>query len=451
MWRLLLGAALLLPMGRIPSYEPCGSIANRPGARRRAGSRSEPASSLLLHQQHCKPEDHRKNSDEPSSSTDQQRISAVIRKLLEKTDTYTDGLVWSCSAMEKETTGAYCNQLFRVALLASAEEHTYSFIVKIFSPLAQKRMISVRDCLRFHAAAGAHGLGPEVVATVLDEKEEGEPLSSDSGIAAILMKEFSGRTLAEEDLHGSDYLKSDSTRELLQKTAVAVARLHQLGTTTNRQQQQGLHSNSHTSEHNIVMFHACEVMLSLCDRHWSVSGAASFDRLRQAYDTQKQRLQQMLTDENNLVETGHGDLKPSNIMVIQQQSPTTHTHSYEIRLIDWDLAGRHFRAFDLAKLFRTERPTAHTVPNRRFFLEAYAAECNRNCLPAAQSTTRLDPNVLERQVELLLPMAWLEAAIFFVCMSGQSSSSSSVSVASRWNQLAVCRLENYHASLSSSP
>ena len=259
-----------------------------------------------------------------------------------------------------------------------------------------------------------------------------------------------GRTLVEEELHGSDYLKTDSTRELLQKTAVAVVRLHQLCTTTNGQQQ-GLHSNSHTSEHNIVMFHACEVMLSLCDRHWSVSGAASFDLLRQAYDTQKQRLQQMLTDENNLVETGHGDLKPSNIMVVQQQSPTTHTtHSYEIRLIDWDLAGRHFWAFDLAKLFRTERPTAHTVPNRRFVLEAYAAECHRNCLPAAPTTTtRLDPNVLERQVELLLPMAWLEAAIFFVCMSEQSLLSS-VNVASRWNQLAVGRLENYHASLLSS-
>jgi hypothetical protein len=106
----------------------------------------------------------------------------------------------------------------------------------------------------------------------------------------------------------------------------------------------------------------------------------------------------------------------------------------------------------LAKFFRTDSPTEFTKQNQRAFYQAYletAATTTTTATPSSSSssseqmtvTTTLDD--LEREVKLLVPMTWLEAAIFFVCMACQDEVQ-----ASRWNQLAMDRLMSYQKSVS---
>ena len=124
---------------------------------------------------------------------------------------------------------------------------------------------------------------------------------------------------------------------------------------------------------------------------------------------------------------GHGDLKPPNVMVVDGVA----------KVLDLETAGRHYRAYDLAKFFRTEQNTRHTEHNQLDFLSIYWKACGDKMASCSSE-------LLKAESDLLLPMSWLEAAVFFEC-------SSTIDAAQRelWIKLAEDRMQNYWKSLES--
>lgn len=420
----------------------------------------------------------------PSSNHEAQRrvvVPAAVNELLLRAG-ITESTVLSCSDM-KEQDGGFCNQLYRVVVFTAAaaaddsEQRTAgtattttTLIAKVFSRLAMRRIPSVSDCLKLHEWIGNNRLGPRVVQSMLlflpnnsgitSGVEENDGDDGAAARAALLMQEFKGRILTEADLHAADYSQSEFTRNCLQSTAIALSRLHQLG---ERVDPTSPPAKMPTEN---MLFHACEVMLSLCDNvKWDhakpVGWNDNLEELRAAFEREKGSALAQL-GEDDMVWTGHGDLKPSNVMIAHGGEATDghpRNNTIIVQFIDLELAGLHYRSFDLAKLFRTDTPTVHTAKNRRYFLEVYADACHNNNnnnnnqllrsslkeqIRVSTALLPLNPDVLELQVEQMLPITWLEAAIFFVCMTAQSASKKEAKL---WHELALKRLVSYEASL----
>ena len=87
------------------------------------------------------------------------------------------------------------------------------------------------------------------------------------------------------------------------------------------------------------------------------------------------------------------------------------------KFIDFETVGCHYRAWDLAKFFRTSHATDWTDGNRRLFLERYSNSSSQSTSGREDETiTKLGTPaslLLELESRLLLPMTWLEAAMFF--------------------------------------
>jgi thiamine kinase-like enzyme len=348
------------------------------------------------------------------SSEEQRVVPLFVSELLLEAGISKERVL-NCTAIVAQA-GGFCNQLYQVAVVDD-DSAAKTLIAKVFSPLAMRRISSVSDCFQLHQLVGKRNLGPGVIATLQRADR-----------AAILMQECKGRTMRESDLHCSDHSQSPYTRHLLLTTAIALARLHEL------EPKQPFIDTKISNRPENVLFHACEVMLSFCNVDWNVKPFwGDLRRLKAAFQYHRLKALELLGDQD-LVWTGHGDLKPSNVIIVHNDDDTDKGFQFVVRFIDFELAGLHYRAFDLAKLFRTNCPTAYSAKNLRFFLENYAVECNKR---RSNDQLALNPDVLELQVKLMLPLTWLEAAIFFVCMAGQSKSSDE---AERWHKLAVERL-----------
>ena len=131
-----------------------------------------------------------------------------------------------------------------------------------------------------------------------------------------------------------------------------------------------------------------------------------------------------------------------------------------IRFIDFELAGHHYRGYDLFKLFRTAQPPC--VENMRRFLRAYAAASpppTAADLVGTASGGGASGDVVmsaavaglgtQEAVDLLLdelvaesyaaePLTWLEAAIFFLFACAEYPAE-----AERWAPLAEQRWQRY--------
>merc|ERR1711865_66551 len=107
----------------------------------------------------------------------------------------------------------------------------------------------------------------------------------------------------------------------------------------------------------------------------------------------------------------HGSLNPSNVMMSSDGT---------VKLIDWELGGPNYRGFDVMKLFRTSGVASERCLEH--FLQMYAAAVDDPLAP------------LVKEVRLFEPLAWLEAAIFFLVMP-QFKSEGSL----KWNELAIHR------------
>jgi Ser/Thr protein kinase RdoA (MazF antagonist) len=325
----------------------------------------------------------------------------IIQKLLQNAKIPLGGMM-RCEAMLEEDS-SFCNKLYRIQL----DDKTV--IAKIFSPLALKRMSSVEGCLLLHKIVGQNNLGPKVISTFQDDE-----------IAAVLMEKCHGNTLKEIDLHSDDVLKSETTRCKIEAIAEALAALHLLHRTKTAEPNQ-----------DNMLFETCNIMLSLCNEKWKF-GSWDLNRVRRKLKEERDEIETLLSDKDETL-TGHGDLKPSNVVLaIANQGQDLKCSA---QFIDLELVGNHYRSYDLAKLFRSESPTLFSKKNRRFFIEKYADAFNR-LNSVGKRVVLLDPDVIEFKSDLLLPMAWLEAAIFFICMSSQSPPE----YAKKWDKLAGARL-----------
>ena len=91
---------------------------------------------------------------------------------------------------------------------------------------------------------------------------------------------------------------------------------------------------------------------------------------------------------------GHGDLKPSNVMAGADAPPPGADEA--VSFIDFELAGAHYRGYDLYKLFRTSGELSQ--PGLRAFLRAYLDEVRGACdlsddggASASSNSTRCRP------------------------------------------------------------
>lgn len=263
----------------------------------------------------------------------------------------------------------FCNSIFIV--LAKNDTSLFPVgMLKLYSELAQARMqVSTLDPL--DTLLGDLGLGPKVY-----------------GISksALFMEYFQdGIVLTEEIVHSSS--KSNDHRVILEQVARSLAQLHTLNTTSR---------TFPNTTYNNMLWDSIDVLLDRIDN----SSIRSFFQTQVEF--QRAHLESL---DLPLASVGHGDFKPSNVVML----PTN-----TIRFIDLETTGLHYRAYDLAKFFRTRSPTKSTSGNQEYFLRCYLDECHE--CDGSKSNTISPASILtllQLESQLLIPMTWLEAAIFF--------------------------------------
>lgn len=296
---------------------------------------------------------------------------------------------------------AFCNTVYRVE--SGAAEERQIVIAKIFSDLALRRMDPEFAVGEIDRIVSQHGqLVPEILAT---------------SACGILMENCHGSVLTQETIH-----KFPAKAECV-VTARSLAHLHSIPLTRQKSSKPAQQQMPISDKTN-MLWRACDVMLDLSEAAgnplpysrwgWSIG------KLREHVEHHKFELNKLSLP---LVDIGHGDCKPGN--VFYTQSPPS------AKFIDMELAGTHYRAFDLAKFFRTDDPTQSTQQNKSTFLHAYCEGCPNQAVEIKS---------LREEVDLLLPMTWLEAAIFFVCMASSCKDQAQLEF---WNNLASNRLSNY--------
>lgn len=264
-----------------------------------------------------------------------------------------------------ELSFGYCNSVYLV--------HRSSLepvVVKLYSDLSVLRTEPEQRGSIDKLAENA-GLGPRVLS------------NSDVGIAHAYLK---GRVLQEVDMH----TRAD--------VGVAAANLVS-----------SFHSLPVPSSFDVdtpLLWKWLERMLDEIGASGHVDtlpDSVNFQILRKEVDRMATAVKGGHTAGGGIVELGvvlaHGDLKPTNIMLVNE-------NPVEVLLIDLELSGPNYRGFDLMKLFRTN-PETYSDYCFVAFLKEY---CRAACLP--DTTVR----GLEAETKLFEPLTWLEAAIFFALL-----------------------------------
>jgi len=280
---------------------------------------------------------------------------------------------------------AFCNTVYRIRYKDTITNP--ALIAKVFSSLALQRMDATRPIGHLDGLAASAGVAPKIAA------------ACETG---ILMEDCTGTVLTEDLVHGAAFSEQCSD------VGTALARLHCLPVEPSTN----------------MLWKACNVMLSLTDEYlMDTAHGWSLARLYQMVERHREQLESLQLP---LTASGHGDCKPANVVL---------DNSSVVKFIDLELAGTHYRAFDIAKFWRTSAATGtasrnhqahYTQENRRAFYQGYSMATNDSV------------ETLELEADLLLPLAWLEAAIFFCCMATQDSQQ-----ATHWNMLATDRLYRY--------
>jgi thiamine kinase-like enzyme len=89
---------------------------------------------------------------------------------------------------------------------------------------------------------------------------------------------------------------------------------------------------------------------------------------------------------------GHGDFKPSNVMLLPSPAGEATSIPDDIRFIDFELSGLGYRGFDVAKFFRRTDRKQSNKANLDYFVQAY---CSNDFNEA---------KMLTMEAELLLPL-----------------------------------------------
>jgi len=234
--------------------------------------------------------------------------------------------------------------------------------------------------------AGIHGVGPKVM------------YSSPQGLVMELLE---GRTLEEKDMHKGDM-------NLVANVAKALARLHQLPV-------------PEVCKGEPMLWRTIDKMVDVAARKpelWpeEMPGVdiLSQEILKARAAVEKRSCPVVLC---------HGDFKPSNVVI--------NSRGDKIHLIDHELGGPNFRAFDLMKVFRTAEKTSEE--GMEHFLRTYVESVGQD------PSEEVIKDIME-ETKFFECLTWLEAACFFLALPQFKPKETS-----RWNALALDRWEKYEA------
>lgn len=287
-----------------------------------------------------------------------------------------------------EEKSAFCNTVYRLTTsVENRSNDTTITIAKIFSPLALARMahssVGILD-----SYVASHGLAPRILATTKE---------------SILMEFCGGHCISDNNTQNAEEWNDTLC-------AISLAKLHSLPPL--------LPSSSQNDEN--MLWRSCRILMIHVDINWECHTNARGDCWTKEMLASELRHQQFRLSRKAFVEVaiGHGDCKPSNIICQRER----------VSFIDLELCGRNYRAYDVAKLLRNDQdPTLRNSSSRRArFLSAYAQQVGANV------------HQLQFELDEILPLTWLEAAIFFAAMEAVDPRNRD-----KWNSLAASRLRSY--------
>mmetsp|Transcript_4150 Transcript_4150/g.10060 ORF Transcript_4150/g.10060 Transcript_4150/m.10060 type:complete len:423 (-) Transcript_4150:202-1470(-) len=300
----------------------------------------------------------------------------------------------------QELSRGFCNSVHLVTRPPGDE----AIVVKLYSDLSLLRTEPNQRGVIDRSASEA-GLGPLVLASV------------DEGIAHSF---FQGRVLEEDDLH--------TRADVGEAVARLVADFH------------SLQVPPEFDANKPLLWKWLERMLDAISASNNVDAlpdSVSLQALRREVDRMAAAVRS--AEELGLLQTvlGHGDLKPTNIMLVSGESNPT----VEVKLIDLELAGPNYRGFDLMKLFRTNSQTFSDERFTAFLSEYCKATTGLICSESMVSEIKAETQLFE-------PLTWLEAAVFFalvVSLGPNSGGPGASGGSSRWVELLEDRWEKYLA------
>ena len=343
--------------------------------------------------------------------------------------------------MVKGGSGGFCNRIYQV------QNSTHTLLLKQFSNLAQERMslmmmlpsysISSRSP-QLDERLGEFGLGPRIVDSYLPQ--------------ALLMEYIQSPTLTEQDL-----FQSPPNLALLENIGQALYSLHH---TAIRSQTSGSRNtgatkakipkdNSCIPRQQNMLWRSIDLLLE------RISSPGS-----KMYFTQEVQAQYQLLEmefQLPMVSLGHGDCKPSNIILLQDQTDVRNdknqkTHN-NVRFLDLELTGYNYRAYDLAKLlFRRGNEIATKDGPLQSKCQDYVLSSYLKSSSTSEGDNDDHKKLLEKlrsECQLLLPMTWLEAALFFEATKDTVQAEHDDTKSQAWDALAQDRLENYQKACQS--
>lgn len=232
---------------------------------------------------------------------------------------------------------------------------------------------------------GKHNVGPQVL------------YSSPQG---LVMERLEGRTLEEADMHKDDFA-------LVESVAKVLAQLHQLPVPA-------------VCEGEPMLWRTVDKMVEAAGRKpelWP-KGMPSLHCIEQEIAKARTAVQKS----SYPIVLCHGDFKPSNVILNKDN---------EIKLIDHELGGPNYRAFDLMKVFRTAGKSSQA--SMEHFLNSYV-----KCF--GKETSEEELSDLLEETKIFECLTWLEAACFFLALPQFKPQETD-----RWNDLALDRWEKYES------
>jgi thiamine kinase-like enzyme len=218
------------------------------------------------------------------------------------------------------------------------------------------------------------------------------------------MERVPGHTLEEKDMH-------DDNLNLLGNVAMAVAKLHELPVPD-------------ACKGVPMLWRTIDKMLEAAARKpelWPQDMPSIDDVLKEVEEARV-----VLQNAKLSIGLCHGDLKPSNVMLDESTG--------QVYIIDHELGGPNYRAFDLMKIFRSAEKRSDT--SMEHFVKVYSENID-DAISEVKTKKWLD------EAKMFEPLTWLEAACFFLALPQFKPQETS-----KWHALATDRWDKYQATRS---
>jgi len=378
--------------------------------------------SLIAHQDtgllrgthtHAHAHTHSRCSSRLHSQLSQKQIQDMQERyldpLLQKAGLSLDGV-----SVEKLSNLGFANNVFRIVVdVADHNNHakiSQILVAKIFSELAKKRVDPHQHFMgEVDELLYTNGIGPRVIAHTPD---------------ALLMEYIEGQVLTEKMIFDDKTGKQEGL-SICRSVGKCLGRMHTLP------------GNGGPNR----LWHSMDVLLSSVDETSQLStdqgNLWSLGKLQDTVGSYRNQLEGL---DVRTVQVGHGDFKLSNVMITDTVQ--------EIKFIDFELSGTHYRGYDLAKFFRSAKESSIEQSTFRYhqraFWESYCQHIELvNNDHSILSEAELDKTVttLEWEAQLLEPMTWLEAASFFLSMAALDDPMEK----DKWETLARSRLSSFES------